>query len=456
MADDGTVEQGARVRPGLLRPRSYHVHVVAGPDAGAGATLATGTLLVGTHEHAGLRLTDPEVSRYHLELRHLPTGIAVEDLRSSYGTFQLDGDAPMKIGSIALPSTDRTPRRFRLGSTTILEIEPLESRAAGEEAPSSFGEAIGGTPQLRDLFALLGQVAPTDATVLLEGETGTGKELFAEGIHRSSPRRARPFVVIDCAALPAALIGSELFGHARGAFSGADQAKRGLIEQADGGTVFLDEIGDLPLALQPNLLRVLERREVHPLGDPRARAVDVRFIAASRAGLGSRVRAGTFREDLFFRLAVVRAHAPPLRKHREDIPLLVRAFTRQLGRRDFELSSDTLAQLMAYDWPGNVRELRNLVERGLSLGTTEAELDVDAARLGAPTGDPNAARAPEHLAGSFKDAKARLLEAFERTYLLQLLERHHGNIAQAALEAGIDRNHVHRLVKKHAIVVDRG
>src|SRR5262249_17437008 len=203
-------------------------------------------------------------------------------------------------------------------------------------------------------------VAASEATVTLEGETGTGKELLAEAVHLRSSRREGSFVVVGCGARPRDLSGSELFGHVRGAFTGALTAKRGLIEEADGGTLFLDEVGELPLDLQPQLLRALEKREVRPIGEVRARKANIRVVAATTKNLAEQVRSGGFREDLYFRLAVVRAQVPSLRKRKEDIPLLVRHFLKELKREDFEISPDILAQLMAHDWPGNVRELRNV------------------------------------------------------------------------------------------------
>jgi DNA-binding NtrC family response regulator len=251
---------------------------------------------------------------------------------------------------------------------------------------------------------------------------------------------------------------SEIFGHEKGAFTGAHKTKIGRLEQADGGTLFLDEVGELPLDLQPQLLRALEKREVRPIGEVRARKVNIRVIAATNKSLSEEVRNGKFREDLFFRLAVVRAQVPPLRKRREDIPLLVRNFLIDLKREDFQLSSDVLAQLMAHDWPGNIRELRNIVERGLSLDSGSLPLEV-AGSVGELTGDAADYSGGMHkdvLSKPFKEAKGLLVESFEREYLTHLLARHNGNISRAALEAGIDRNYIHRLVKKYNIPVDRG
>jgi transcriptional regulator with PAS, ATPase and Fis domain len=309
---------------------------------------------------------------------------------------------------------------------------------------------------MRELFALLNRVAGTDATVLLAGETGTGKELLAEAVHQRSARAGGPFVVVDCGALPHELIGSELFGHVRGAFTGATNAKRGLIEEADGGTLFLDEVGELPLDLQPQLLRVLEKREVRPVGDTRSKKVSIRVIAATHRDLVASVKAGTFREDLYFRLAVVRANVPPLRKRKDDIPLLVHGILAELKRPDFPLSTEMVAKLEAHDWPGNVRELRNVVERSLSLVGGELPFEQRQTPFTPPGAQRASAGTPrEVLDKPFKEAKGLLVEAFEREYLTNLLDRHNGNISRAALEAGIDRNYIHRLVKKYGLPVAR-
>ena len=441
-------------RSGALHSRRYRVTVITGDDAGATAELEDGTFLVGSHSSADLRLTDKGVSRYHVELKLEGGGLKVTDLDSTNGTFQ----AGTRIGSITLVTTGAQKARFRLGSKTEIEVAPADVPipVMGYQG-DSFGRALGSSKVMRDLFGLLAKIAPTEATVLLEGETGTGKELLAEAIHLHSARKSGPYVVVDCGSLPKDLIGSELFGHVRGAFTGAVGNKRGLIEEADGGTLFLDEIGELPIDLQPQLLRALEKREVRPIGDVRSRKVNIRVVAATHRGLAEMVKAGTFREDLYFRLAVVRTQVPALRRHKEDLPLLVRSFVKALKRDDFDLSAESLAQLEAHDWPGNVRELRNVVERGLSLQGSEAEFEVHTGEVAIPHADTQRGpMAKQLLDMSFKDAKGLLTESFEREYLTHLLERHKGNISRAAVEAGIDRNYIHRLVKKYNIPVDRG
>ncbi|HSK05054.1 MAG TPA: sigma-54 dependent transcriptional regulator, partial [Kofleriaceae bacterium] len=316
------------------------------------------------------------------------------------------------------------------------------------------------------LFSLLARAAPTEATILLQGETGTGKEAIAEAVHRMSRRNRGPFVVVDCGSIPHELIASELFGHAKGSFTGAGADKQGLIEAASRGTLFLDEIGELALDLQPQLLRVLDRRQVRRVGETHSVDVDIRVVAATHRDLRAMVRAGQFREDLYYRLAVVATHVPPLRERKADIPALASWFADKMGRGGWVQSPGLLEQLVAHDWPGNVRELRNVVERALSLGAAALADLTDGRPRSAPPGDSGGAhgnepaerRAPaaDVLELPFKEAKAALVEGFERDYLTALLARHKGNISRAAAEAGIDRNYIHRLVKKYNLEVDRG
>jgi two-component system, NtrC family, response regulator GlrR len=458
MSEDATLTQVGHYytdqASGALRARRYRVQVVVGPDVGTHAELEDGTFIIGTHASTDLRLTDKGISRYHLELKLVSGGLMLTDLESTNGTFQ----GAVRIGSVTL-TAGVAASRFRLGTSTEIEIAPVDVPVpVVGYSQDRFGRVLGKSKAMRELFGLLSKIAPTEATVLLEGETGTGKELLAEALHQASPRKSGPYVVVDCGSLPKDLIGSELFGHARGAFTGAVANKRGLIEEADGGTLFLDEIGELPLELQPQLLRALEKREVRPIGELRAKKVNIRVIAATHRGLQDMVKAGTFREDLYFRLAVVRAPVPALRKHKEDISQLVDAFVHDLGHHDFTLSPEVLAQLMAHDWPGNVRELRNVVERGLSLDGGASELSVNTVDTQAETlsDTPSTSGLSKSLLDmSFKDAKGALTESFEREYLTHLLKRHNGNISRAALEAGIDRNYIHRLVKKYNLAIDR-
>ncbi|HET6611939.1 MAG TPA: sigma 54-interacting transcriptional regulator [Kofleriaceae bacterium] len=440
---------------GELKERAFQVVVVAGPDQGLTRKLEGGTTIIGTHPNTDILLSDNTVSRYHLELQVLRDGVKVTDLDTTNGTRYRGS----RVGSITVTES----AHIKIGKRTEIEIAPAAAPVPlGEFSGDRFGHVLGRSPAMRPLFALLSRVAATEATVLLEGETGTGKEALAESIHAQSPRAKHPFVVVDCAAIPRDLIGSELFGHVRGAYTGATNDKDGLIVAASGGTVFLDEIGELALDLQPQLLRVLEKREVRPVGDTRAIKVDIRVVAATNRDLRAMVKAGTFREDLYYRLAVVRALVPPLRNRTEDIPLLARHFTDALGHGELDLSAELRAELANHTWPGNVRELRNVVERALSLGYVGLPGDHDASSSAGTPPPAYIGAAPDISAGEevlelpFKEAKSRLIESFERDYLTQLLHRHRGNISRAANEAGIDRNYIHRLVKKYNITIDRG
>ncbi len=444
---------------GMLVERSYRLRVVSGPDTGKEHVLDEGTTMVGTHSDNDLVLTDTTVSRYHLEIRMRRDGIEVRDLDTTNGTKH--GGA--RVGNVVLTG----PSRLRLGKTTELDVEPVDTKVdVGEWPGDRFGDVLGSTAPMKRLFALLGRAAPTEATILLQGETGTGKEAIAEAVHRNSRRAKGPFVVVDCGSIPHELIASELFGHAKGSFTGAGADKQGLIEAANGGTLFLDEIGELALDLQPQLLRVIDRRQVRRVGETQSVDVDIRVIAATHRDLRAMVRAGQFREDLFYRLAVVATSVPPLRERKADIPALASWFAEKMGRGSFTQSPSLVALLESHDWPGNVRELRNVVERALSLGESGlfAELsDRDAERppRAITNDDDQEPRRPSSpgadvLELPFKEAKAALVESFERDYLTALLARHRGNISRAASEAGIDRNYIHRLVKKYGLEVDRG
>jgi DNA-binding NtrC family response regulator len=438
---------------GVLLERSFRLRVVSGPDQGKDHMLDEGTTMVGTHADNDLVLTDATVSRYHLEIRVRRDGIEVRDLDTTNGTKH--GGA--RIGSVVLSGA----ARLRLGKHTEMDVEPVDKNVdLGDFGGDRFGDVLGTTQPMKRLFALLAKAAPTEATILLQGETGTGKEAIAEAVHRNSRRAKGPFVVVDCGSIPHELIASELFGHAKGSFTGAGADKQGLIEAANHGTLFLDEIGELALDLQPQLLRVLDRRQVRRVGETQSVDVDIRVIAATHRDLRTMVRAGQFREDLYYRLAVVATYMPPLRERKADIPALATWFAEKMGRGSFAQSPALLDQLQRHDWPGNVRELRNVVERALSLGD-QALADLGDAsggqRPSQPATDDAAKRQsnPDVLEMPFKEAKAQLVEAFERDYLSALLARHHGNISRAAAEAGIDRNYIHRLVKKYGLEVDR-
>jgi len=304
--------------------------------------------------------------------------------------------------------------------------------------PDRFGDAIGRSPEMRRLFALLTRVAPTESTILLTGESGTGKEVLAEGIHRRSRRAGGPFVVFDCGAVVPGLIESELFGHEAGAFTNAVRGRAGLFADASGGTLLLDEIGELPLALQPKLLRAIAKGEVRRVGASAATHVDVRVIAATHRNLEHAIAAGRFRADLYFRLAVVVVHVPPLRLRPEDIPALAHHFIAHMASEDkarAALTPAVVSALIAHDWPGNVRELRNAVERLLVVGDLASALTRDV-----PSEPEN-----------YYAAKRSAIERFERAFVRVSLDASGGVVTRAAKRAGISRQMFHRLMSRHGI-----
>jgi DNA-binding NtrC family response regulator len=308
-----------------------------------------------------------------------------------------------------------------------------------------FGPVLGTSMPMRRLFAIANQVAPSEATILIEGETGTGKGLMAEAIHAQSRRASGPFVVIDCAAMTAQLMESELFGHEAGSFTGAHQRRIGLFESAAGGTILLDEIGELPLELQPKLLRAIERHEVRRIGSTTRIAVDVRVIAATNRDLRREVNRGAFRSDLWYRLNTVRLVIPPLRERREDIRVLAAHFWQQMspdpGSRPPRELIDALTR---GDWRGNVRELASAVRRSMIATDPQqlAELDPDAG-------------ATDDQALTFRDAKERAMGSWERQYLWKLMSRHAWNVSRAARAAHMDRSHLHDILRRHGLLSSR-
>jgi DNA-binding NtrC family response regulator len=314
-----------------------------------------------------------------------------------------------------------------------------------------FGGLTGTGKSMRKMFAVLEKVAASDINCFIHGESGTGKELVATEIVQRGARADKPFVVVDCGAISPTLVESELFGHVRGAFTGADRDRVGAFEAADGGTVFLDEVGELPIAVQPKLLRALEQREVRRVGETKARKVNVRVISATNRDLEREVNKGTFREDLYFRLAVITVRVPPLRDRIEDLPHLIRAFLAQMSAEDSEhlFGPDVVEELARLQWQGNVRELRNYVERSVVLQTTRLSM------LPPPPMSSASAVAPRpptevDVNIPYKVAKEQLVDAFERAYVKAVLDACGGNLTKAAKHAGIDRMYLHRLVQKHA------
>ncbi|HTE56078.1 MAG TPA: sigma 54-interacting transcriptional regulator [Kofleriaceae bacterium] len=432
--------------PPTVSLRRCKLVVLSGPERGSEHVISSDVIRVGKATENDLVVTDDTVSRVHFEIVRDAKGYLLRDLKSTNGTF-LDGaeikEAYIRAGSVIA------------AGAAELKFTPFEERI--EILPSEkeeLGPMVGRSTSMREIFGLVERIAPTDATVLIEGETGTGKDMIARTLHQLSKRSAGPFIVVDCGAVAGTLIESELFGHEKGSFTGATATRQGAFELAHGGTVFLDELGELSLDLQPKLLRVIEQRELRRVGGSRTIKVDLRILAATRKDLRSEVEKGKFREDLYFRLNVVPIVAPALRDRREDIPLMAELFLRQLGgaaAERLELSEHTMAALRAHDWPGNVRELRNVIERALALGG-------DAGALLAPLGErPLSGRSradiPLEFAPGlpFRDEKERWNEQFERRYLTWLLRRAEGNISKAARDADMDRKYLHKLLKKYGI-----
>jgi transcriptional regulator with GAF, ATPase, and Fis domain len=421
------------------------------------------SVLLGGHTRIGkssdndITLTDDTVSRHHCELLRAPDGIHVRDLESTNGT-RIDGTR-IREGVLG------TGQVLKVGEVEIA-IRPTQQKL--EVLPSEktqFGTAIGQSLAMRTIFGILERIAPTDATVLLEGETGTGKDVLARAIQQMSTRAKGPFVVVDCGAVSYSLIESELFGHERGAFTGAVSSRQGAFELADGGTVFLDEIGELPLDVQPKLLRVLETRELRRVGGNKTVKTNVRMIAATKRDLLREVQAGKFREDLYFRLAVVPVTVPPLRARREDIPTLVMNMLKAAAQTGPQsglgassqtgepllVSPETMQALMAHDWPGNVRELRNVLERAVYMAQATGSRELGGIALPSGGNAPTDATFHFEPAKSYRETRAKYDAEFERRYVKWLLGRHTGNVSAAAREAKMDRKHLHDMAKKHGL-----
>ncbi|WP_236605778.1 sigma 54-interacting transcriptional regulator [Sandaracinus amylolyticus] len=440
--DDGTV-RAPRKPP--RRVRTVRARVVRGPDAGAEASCDAGaTLAIGTSEGNELRLRDPTVSRYHVELAAMPEGIRVRDLASSNGTI---AGAVRIESAIVAAGTE-----LRLGDTVLVVDDGAEREVVAREIePAAIPGVIAESAAMRAVVRALHRIAPTSASVLLLGETGTGKEVIARAIHALSPRRDRELVVVDCGSMAPTLIASELFGHERGAFTGADRRHLGAFERADGGTVFLDEIGELPAELQPALLGVLERRRFRRVGGEREIAVDVRVVAATHRDLREATNAGSFRADLYFRLAAARLVLPPLRDRPEDVEPLARHFAAQLTGDPAAMPFDatSLDALRRHPFAGNVRELRNVVESALAFG--ELHLDDAAPRAASSASGAQGTALQVDLDRSYREARAAALDAFERAYLGALIAGSRNNASEAARRAKMDRAYLLELLKKHGL-----
>ena len=429
---------------GRTAARSYVLQVL-GHAAASHKQMALGArpVTIGAHASCDLVVDDPKVSRKHAELAIVDGGIRIKDLGSTNGTWYQG----TRVADVVVPPG----ATIKFGETSV-KIAAGDAPTLPPSDADHFGAMAGKSVAMRELFAVLEMASPADATVLIEGESGTGKELAARAIHDASPRAKGPFVVVDCGAIAESLVDSHLFGHVKGAFTGADRDRKGAFVEASGGTLFLDELGELPLASQAKLLRVLEAQTVQPLGADRPLSVDTRVVAATHRDLSRMVAAKEFRFDLFYRLAVVHVALPPLRDRLEDLPHLIRTFYARRGIDPGPIDGDNLERLRRHAWPGNVRELRNVLERAWALSGPKSAfrelrlwMDPGAAHA-APQGEVVDTTLP------FKDAKERWNDAFERRYVSLVFADCGNNVTRAAEHAGLSRRHFRELLYKHGIV----
>ncbi|WP_437572373.1 sigma 54-interacting transcriptional regulator [Sorangium sp. So ce542] len=433
----------------------------AGKPASRTMVLDGDFIRIGSHPSNDLVLADRAVSRFHCILERVKATFRLTDVGSLNGTYL--GGVRVRDADALLPEC-----RIELGES-VVRIRDAAAVAETELARAvSFGALQGVSVPMRRLFPVLDRVAKSAPDVLIEGENGTGKEVIATELVQRGARAHKPLVIVDCGAISPSLIESELFGHVRGSFTGASRDRAGAFEEADGGTVFLDEIGELPLEMQPKLLRALASREVRRLGESRVRKVDIRVIAATNRRLEREVNSGRFREDLYYRLSVLTVRVPPLRERKEDIGLLVHCFLNELGAVDkvHLFPPDVIEDMKRYDWPGNVRELRNYVERrvvlgeGASMGAAAPSERGSAPPGSGPPGSGSQGAAPPgdahdlpaaNIEMPFKEAKEAIIDRFERDYLAALLEWSNGNVSRAARKAGLDRMYLHRLLQRHGL-----
>jgi DNA-binding NtrC family response regulator len=422
------------------------LRVVYGDSAGVEVTLPAAGVVLGGSPTCDVVLRDATVSGRHASVVPTKEGFEVKDLGSRNGTW-LDG--------VAVTHAKVPPGAvLRIGSTVVQLLPSEDSLELAPSKATSFGAMLGASLAMRKVYAILERASSSHAPILLLGESGTGKELAARAVHDHSARKDGPFVVFDCGAASETLIESELFGYKRGAFTGAHGDRPGAFALAAGGTLFLDEIGDLPSALQPKLLRLLERGEVTPLGGRKSEHYDVRIVAATHRDLFHEVAVGSFRGDLYYRLAVVEVSLPPLRQRAEDLPTLVDVFLRSSGAVVDDVSGAALATLTRYAWPGNVRELRNVVARAVALsapGTPFNKMPILLRSQGASQNEPAAVRSelPYH------EAKELVLQRFEKEYLTALLQRAEGNLSQAARLAGLERKHLYKVLARADLLPTR-
>lgn len=421
--------------------RVLDVHVLTDSTEGETRQIGRRPLIVGSDPTCDIVLDDPTVSRKHARLTKVPAGLRVQDLGSTNG---------IRCGGLSVSDAVLPPGSTLALGQTMLKIRTGSKRPVLPSARQRFGGLRGDSRVMREVFTVLELASHSDASVLLQGESGTGKELAASAVHDHSARADKPYVVIDCGALTEDLMASHLFGHVKGAFTGAVSDRKGAFVEADGGTVFIDEIGELSLKAQAQLLRVLEDRTVQSLGGDRRTAVETRIVAATHRDLHSMVREGSFRLDLYYRLAVVHLLIPPLRERLEDLVPLIHAFYEDRGVDPGPVRGANLRKLREYSWPGNVRELRNVLERAwVMAGGDRLAFNELAIEVG--EGHASSSRPDTDLTAPFKEAKAKYNDVFEVRYLSALLDRTAGNLSKAAERAGLSRNHLRDLMRKHGL-----
>ncbi len=420
--------------------------VIDGPDRGLEVELPSAGVVIGSDRACDVVLADSWVSRRHCSFAPTPAGFAITDLGSKNGTT-IDGVAVGKV--VAPPGVV-----VRIGKT-LLQAMPADEVVDIPPSPNDrFGGLYGASTVMRQVFAVLERASKTAAPILLLGESGTGKEVMARGVHDASPRASGPFVVFDCGASTESLIESDLFGHVRGAFTGAAGDRVGAFAAAHGGTLFLDEIGDLPVGLQPKLLRMLEAGEVVPLGGRKPERFDVRVVAATHRDVFGEVARGGFRGDLYYRLAVVEVHVPPLRQRLGDLPELIKMFLeRSQAPRAAELAATVdgaaLDRLQRYHWPGNVRELRNVITRAVALAGPDDDFQSLPFVLRPTAAAPEAPTAKADR--PFHEAKDDVVARFEREYLADLVQRAGGNLSAAARLARLERKFLYKLLERNGL-----
>jgi DNA-binding NtrC family response regulator len=439
--------------PDVVSLRKCQLLILEGDDRGNKLTLSKNVITIGKKEEHDLTLTDKTISRDHAEIEYKADSFLLRDLDSTNGTY-VNGTRVKE--AYLLPGD-----RIKIGRT-VMEFTAFDEKVKIEPSKKTeFGKMVGASSKMRQIFTILERIAPTLATVVIEGGTGTGKDLVAQAVHEHSPRRNKPFVVFDCSAVAANLIESELFGHEKGSFTGAIRSRRGAFEEANGGTIFLDEIGELALDLQPKLLRALEHREIRRVGSNTPTRIDVRVVCATNKNLKKEVSEGRFREDLYYRLSVVKIRLPSLAERPEDIEALVERFLstgkfNMLGGGKLKIAKvndEAIKMLKRYQWPGNVRELFNIVERAVSFadGDTLTKAHLDFVFSEVEQEEEYTERLITSSDMPFKEAKQKVLEIFEKDYLVELLKRNNYNISAAAREAKIDRKHIRNLLKKYGI-----